>query len=169
MLWSPGCNMQYSNALAPNKGWRRESTVESRESDPHSAAAAAASSPAARWLLAPRRKRSKLPDLGRCFLPALRSCPTCRRRCQCQLVSSRCFDGKCQHLLPRIVHTFRSYDWGSDASATGRLVRTHRVTRRAAAYQHSSLMKEAENLPYIKVLPLFPLGRAEAASPPLAA
>lgn len=146
VLRSPGYNMQYSNALAPNKGSRRESTVESRESDPHSEAVA--SSPAARWLLAPCKEHRKLPDLSLCFLPALRSCsascPTCRCRCQCQLVFSQRFDRKCQDLSPWIVHAFRSYDCRRDASAMGRLVRTHRVTRRTAVYQHSSLIKEAE-------------------------
>lgn len=90
----------------------------------------------------------QLPDLSLCFLPALRSrsapCPTSHCRCQRRLVFSRCFDGKCQHLSPWSLRAFRSYDLGSDASAVGRVVTTHRVTRRTAVYQHSSLIKEEE-------------------------
>lgn len=138
--------MQYSNALAPNKGWRRESAGEARKTDPHSAAEA--SSPAARRLLSPHRERGSVltsasASCQLCGL-ALLSVPTSHRRCQRPLVSSRCFDGKCQHLSPWSVHAFRSYDSRSDASAVGGLVTTHRVTPRAAVYQRSSLIKEEE-------------------------
>ncbi len=134
--------MQYSNALAPNKGLRKDSAAEARESDPHSAVVA--SSPAARWLLAPRREHSNFltSASASCQLSGLAPCPTSHCRCQCRLVFSRCFDGKCQHLSPWSVRAFRSYDLGSDASAVGRLVTTHWVTRRTAVYQHSSLIKE---------------------------
>lgn len=146
MLQSRGYNMQYSDALAPNKGWRRESAGEARKSDPHSAAEA--SSPAARRSLSPRRERGSVltsasASCQLCGLAPL-SVPTSHRRCQCRLVSSRCFDGKCQHLSPRSVHAFRSHDSGSDASAVGGLVTTHRVTPRAAVYQRSSPITEEE-------------------------
>lgn len=70
VLQSLGYNMQYSNALAPNKGLRRESTVEAKESDPHSAACTA---PPPRQLDARYRLvgNAECPELSLCFLPAL--------------------------------------------------------------------------------------------------
>lgn len=101
-----------------------------------------ASSPAARCLLPPCRKRAQpllpassggLAALGvPRFLAAVS--PSFPRR----------FDGKCQRLSPWSMRTFRSYVSGSDTSAVGCLVTTHQVTLRAAVYQHSALIKGEE-------------------------
>lgn len=120
--------------------------MEARESDPHSAVVA--SSPAARCLLAPRREHSnfltsasascQLCGLAPLHVPrlivAVSVCSSFPDALMGNVSTSRCGS----------VRAFRSYDSGSDASAVGRLVTTHRVTWRTAVYQHSSLIKEEE-------------------------
>lgn len=105
-----------------------------------------ASSPAARCLLLPCRKHRNFTSSASasCQLWGSRCtrCPT--SPCRCQPFFPRRFDGKCQHLSPWSMRTFRSYVSGSDTSAVGCLVRNHQVTLRAAVYQHSALIKGEE-------------------------
>lgn len=121
---------------------RRQSTLEARESDPHSAEVAP--SPAARWFPASHFLTSASASCQLCHLRPLRVPRLVVPVSDASSFLSALMGNVSTSRRGTRARSLTWYDLGIDASARSRRVRTRRLTVRRAVYLHSSLIEEEE-------------------------